>query len=112
MITTARDAVDTLGDHWVPEKVGDRNFVVQFNLTDPLPGDIDRIHVVFDGGVPTVKEGAHEAPDLTAQMRATDFVAMTNDQYNMVLGHTRGEVRIAGKTGYGCLLNKSRRNPG
>jgi len=112
MITSARDAVDVLGDQWVPENVGDQSFVVLCDLTDPLPGDIDKVHVIFVKGTPTVREGAHAAPDMTIQMKAADFVAMTNGRFNMVLANTQGEIKITGKTGYACLLAKSRRNPG
>ena len=98
-ITSARDAVDTLGDRWSPDKVGDHSFVVQFVLDNPLPGDINRVHVIFDKGTPTILEGQHPSPELTIQVQAADFVAMTNGDFNMDRGAMTGKIKVSGKLG-------------
>jgi putative sterol carrier protein len=98
-ITSARDAVDELGDRWNPARLPDLVAVVQYELSDPLPGDTDRVHVVFDRGTTTVVEGQHPSPSTTIRMKAADFVAMTNGQFDMGRAVMTRAIKIVGNLG-------------
>ena len=104
MITSVLDAIDALGDQWHPDKIGDFNFVVQYDLSDPLPGDISQAHCVFDHGNPTVCEGVHPSPDVTLSMTATDFVKMCNRDFDISRAIQRGALRVKGNMRYAGLL--------
>lgn len=107
-VTSVLDAVDALGDRWIPAKVGDHSFVVQYELSSPAEGDLDRVHVVFANGTPTVLAGSHDAPDVLFKMSALDFVGMANGTYDMNRGLMTGKVKLTGNNKYPGLMLRAR----
>ena len=106
---TVRGALATLANRWNADLIGDKSFTLQYVLSNSLPDDIDHLYVTFSSGAPTVFEGSSSFPDVTLEMKASDFVLMSNGQFRMAAADARGDIQITGNKPLACLINKCHR---
>lgn len=79
----------------VAEKANGLQATIQLNLTGEGGGDW---HITIDNGQLSTSPGLAAQPDLTLDMPATDYVALTKGQSNPMGLFMAGKIRLAGST--------------
>lgn len=74
--TSVNDSLAALSSRW--PSVHGQTFVLQYVLSNPLPGDADHVYVTFTDGVAVPTLGTSPNPDATLSLSATDFLLMMN----------------------------------
>lgn len=72
------------------------NKVIQYDLTGDGGGTY---HCAIADGSCEVNEGAHDAPDMTVTMEASDFVSMIDGSLDGMSAFMSGKLRVSGDMG-------------
>ncbi len=93
-VTTVRDSLARIAARW-PSTHG-QSFVLQYELTEPLPGDLDRLYVTFVNGEAAASEGTAPTADATITMSAADYLGKVNGTFNADRGFMQGKMKVSG----------------
>lgn len=77
------------------------NKVIQYDLSGDGGGTY---HCAIADGACVVNEGAHEAPDMTVTMEASDFVSMIDGSLDGMSAFMSGKLRVSGDMGLAMKL--------
>ncbi len=93
---TAREIFQHMPDRFRPEKAGDLEAVVQFDLSGEGGG---QWVVTIQDGALEVREGQADNPTTTIRMSADDYVALTQGKLNPITAAMTGKIRVEGNMG-------------
>lgn len=86
---------------FVPEKAGDLEAVIQFNLGGEGGGDWA---VTISEGTCSVKPGIAENPKLTLSAQASDYLDIITGKVNAMSAFAEGKIKLKGDLGLAMKL--------
>jgi putative sterol carrier protein len=86
---------------FVPEKAGDLEAVIQFNLAGEGGGDWA---VMISEGSCSVKQGIAENPKLTLSAQASDYLDIITGKVNAMSAFAEGKIKLKGDLGLAMKL--------
>ena len=92
-MTTPADIFARTAENLIPEKAGDMNAAVAFDLSGPEGGQWT---VKIDNGACTVEEGIADGADATISMDGNDYVDMMTGKLNPMMAFMGGKVKVSG----------------
>ncbi len=90
---TARNVMERMCSHFLPEKAEGVNAVIQYNLTGEGGGEW---YMTIADGTCALAEGRTENPKATITMDANDYVDLTTGKLNAMEAFMKGKVKLGG----------------
>jgi putative sterol carrier protein len=100
---TVEEVLTTMATNFNANAAKGMKAVYQFDLTGENGG---KHHFIIDDGKLERKAGAHEKPNITITMSASDFVDMTTGKLNPQMAFMGGKLKIAGDMGLAMKLQQ------
>lgn len=91
--TSVRQVFEAMPGRFVPERAGDLNVTIQFDLSGDDGGQWT---VSVSGGQVRVAEGAAANPTLVFRATADDYLALINGDLSPVQAFMQGKVQLTG----------------
>ncbi|MFC2015520.1 SCP2 sterol-binding domain-containing protein [Chloroflexota bacterium] len=90
---TAQEYVETMPDHFRPERARGVKAVIQFKLSGEGGGDW---YLTVKDGTSTVTEGVSDAAQATIMMSASDYIALATGKLGGMKAFLSGKVKTSG----------------
>ena len=92
-MTTPADIFARTAENLIPEKAGDMNAAVTFDLSGDEGGQWT---VKIANGTCTVEDGVADEADATISMTGSDYVDMMTGKLNPMMAFMGGKVKVSG----------------
>ena len=95
-VTTVTEALTRVVHNWHGRRLEGLDFVLQYNLSDPLPEDISQLYLTFSNGTVVASAGPAPKADVSIAMTAANFLLMVNRQLTAHKAMLTGLMKVTG----------------
>jgi len=92
-VMTLKEIFEAMPGRFLPEKAGDLQAVIQFDLTGEGGA---QYYATIGKGACAVAEGTTPNPTMTFSAAAADYISMINGQLNPMQAFMQGKIKVKG----------------